>query len=54
MVLVYFLTSRISIFENFLVYDISLTLWTKHHMIKAERVQTKRGNGAIGYRRILP
>jgi len=23
-------------------------------MIKAERAQTKRGNGAIGYRRILP
>jgi len=23
-------------------------------MIKAERAQTKSGNGAIGYRRILP
>jgi len=27
---------------------------TNHHAIKAERVQTKNGNGAIGYRRILP
>jgi len=25
-----------------------------HHVIKAERAQTKSGKGAIGYRRILP
>jgi len=27
---------------------------TKHHVIKAERAQTKSGNRAIGYRRKLP
>ena len=48
-VLVYFFTSRMSIFEKFLLDDILLILLTKHHMIKAERVQTKSGNGAIGY-----
>jgi len=26
----------------------------KHHVIKAERAQTKSGNGTIGYRRKLP
>ena len=34
--------------------DILLALLTKHHMIKAERAQTKIGNDAIGYRRKLP
>ena len=33
---------------------ISIVVSTKHHVIKAERAQTKSGNGAIGYRRILP
>jgi len=32
--------------------DTSLTF--KNHMIKEERVQTKSGNSAIRYRRILP
>jgi len=27
-------------------------LQTKHHVIRAERAQTKSGNSAIGYRRI--
>jgi len=31
-----------------------MELSTKHHVIKAERAQTKSGNGEIGYRRILP
>ena len=47
-VLVYFLTLRMSIFEKLSLDDILLT---KHHMIKAERAQTKSGNG---YRRIIP
>jgi len=29
-------------------------LQTKHYLIKEEHAQTKSGNGAIGYRRILP
>ena len=33
---------------------ISIDVSTKHHVIKAERAQTKSWNGAIGYRRILP
>ena len=33
-------------------YDILVTLLTKHHVITAERAQTKRGNGVIGYRLI--
>ena len=37
-----------------LLDDILVTLYTQHHVIKAERSQTKSGNGAIGYRRILP
>ena len=49
-VLVYFLTIHMSIFENFVLDDILVTLLTKHHMIKAEQAQTKSGNGAIGYR----
>ena len=48
-VLVYFFTLHTSIFENFLLDDKLLTLLTKHHMIKAERAQTKSGKGAIGY-----
>ena len=53
-VLVYFLTLRMSIFLNFMLDDKLVTLLTKHHGIKAEHAQTKSGNGAIGYRRILP
>ena len=53
-VLVYFLTLRMSIFLNFMLDDKLVTLSTKHHVIKAEHAQTKSGNGAIGYRRILP
>ena len=53
-VLVYFLTLRMSIFLNFMLDDKLVTLLTKHHVIKAEHAQTKSGNGAIGYRRILP
>ena len=33
---------------------ISIDVSTKHQVIKAERVQTKSGKGAIGYRRKLP
>jgi len=33
---------------------ISIDVSTKHHVIKAERAQTKSGDGAIGYRRKLP
>jgi len=33
-----------------IILDVSI----KHHVIKAERAQTKSGNGAIGYRWILP
>ena len=47
-------TLRMIIFENFLLDGILLTLRTKHHMIKAGCAQTKSGNGAIGYRRIIP
>ena len=50
-VLVYFLTLRMSIFEKIMLDDILLT---KHHVIKAERAQTKSRNDAIGYRRKLP
>jgi len=50
-VLVYFLTLRMSIFENVMLDDKLLTLLTKHHVIKAERGQMKSGNGAIGYHR---
>ena len=53
-VLVYFLTLRLSIFEKNMLDDILVALLTKHHMIKAERAQTKIGNDAIGYRRKLP
>jgi len=53
-VLVYFLTLRISILKKKSWRVISIDVSTKHHMIKAERAQTKSGNGAIGYRRILP
>ena len=53
-VLVYFLTLRMSIFDFFMLDDKLVTLETKHHVIKAERAQTKSGNGAIGYRQILP
>ena len=53
-VLVYFFTLRMSIFENFMLDDKLVTLLTKHRVIKAERAQTKSGNDAIGYRRILP
>ena len=34
--------------------DILVALLTKHHIIKAQRAQTKIGNDAIGYRRKLP
>ena len=37
---------------SILYYDILVTLLTKHHVITAERAQTKRGNGVIGYRLI--
>ena len=40
-VLVYFLTLRMSIFENFMLDDKLVTLLTKHHVIKAEHVQMK-------------
>ena len=53
-VLVYFLTLRISIFEKKSWRVISIDVATKHHVIKAERAQTKNGIGAIGYSRILP
>jgi len=33
---------------------ISIDVSTKHHVIKAERAQTKSGIGAIGYGRIFP
>jgi len=33
---------------------ISIDVSTKYHVLKAECAQTKSGNGAIGYRRILP
>jgi len=33
---------------------ISTDVSTKYHVIMAEHAQTKSGNGAIGYRRILP
>ena len=33
---------------------ISIDVSTKHHVIKAERAETKSGNGAVGYRRKLP
>ena len=42
-----------SIFDFFMLDDKLVTLETKH-VIKAERAQTKSGNGAIGYRQILP
>ena len=41
-------------FEKIMLDDILLTLNTKHYVIKAERAQTKSGNGTIGYRRKLP
>jgi len=54
-VLVYFFTLRISIFAHTKTWRvISIVVSTKHHVIKAERAQTKSGNGAIGYRRKLP
>ena len=55
-VLVYFLTLRITIFDikKNRGRVISIDVSTKHHVIKAEHAQTKSGNGAIGYRRILP
>jgi len=53
-VLVYFLTLLISIFEKKSWRAIGIDVSTKHHVIKAERAQTKNGNGAIEYRRILP
>jgi len=53
-VLVYFLSLRMSISEKNMLNDILVTWWTKHHVIKAECAQTKSRNGAIGYRQILP
>jgi len=53
-VLVYFLTLRISIFAKKIVEGNKHRCVNKHHVIKAERAQTKSGNGAIGYRRKLP
>ena len=53
-VLVYFLTLHISIFKKKSGRVISIDVSTKHHVIKAERSQTKNGNGAIGYCRKLP
>ena len=44
-VLAYFFTLRMSIFEKIMLDDILLT---KHHVIKAERAQKKSRNGAIG------
>ena len=51
-----------AIFEKFLLDDILLTLWTKHHMIMAEHAQTKaetvkknlgRNYPSAGYRYML-
>ena len=54
-VLVYFLTLRITIFDIKKSWRvISIDVSTKHHVIKVERVQTKIRNGTIGYRRKLP
>ena len=53
-VCVVFLTLCMSIFEDFLLGDISLSLLTKHQVIKAECAQTKSWNGAIRYCWILP
>ena len=53
-VLVYFLTLRISIFGKKSWRTKSINVSTKPHVIKAERALTKSGNGAIGYRRKLP
>jgi len=53
-VLVYFLTLRIFIFEKKSWRVISIDVSTKRHVIMAERAQTKSGNVGIGYRRKLP
>jgi len=44
-VLVYFLTLRMSIFENFMLDD---KLVTKHYVIKAEHAQTVQSD-TVGY-----
>ena len=43
-----------TIYENFLLDNMLLTLLTKLHVIKVERAQTKSSNGAIGYSRNDP
>jgi len=43
------LFSYFSIFEKFFLDDILVPLKIKHHMIKAERAQTKSGKVAIAY-----
>ena len=49
-VLVYFLTLRMSIFEIFMLDDKLVTLETKHHVIKAERAQTETvQSDTVGY-----
>jgi len=47
--LVYFLTLRMSIFEKIMLDDILVTLQTKHHVIKAEIVQVETvQSGMVG------
>ena len=54
-VLVYFLSLRISIFEKKNRGDNKHRyVSTKHHVRNAERAETKSGNAAIRYSRIIP
>ena len=50
-VLVYFLTLRISIFEKKSWRVISIDVSTKHHVIKAERTQTVQSDIVENYPR---